>query len=257
MSIIEQYREKLIGRKFDTNNCGVCEIIDYKNHREVTVKFENPEYVTVCRLELLKLGKVRNPLTPSFYGKGFIGLGEFGFKDKRACVLWAQILGRAYDKKFQIKRPTYKGVTVCKEWLNFQNFARWFYDQEFSNTKDGNGRSYHLDKDILVRGNKIYSPETCCFVPQDLNSLLLLRGKCRGDYPVGVQRISSNKFVSQMSKNGGKIIHLGTFTAPEQAFQAYKKAKEDYIKEVAEKWKGKISDKVYQALLGYEVNISD
>ena len=191
------------------------------------------------------------------FGKGFMGLGGFGSKDKRAFVLWTNILRRSYSKEFLKTKPTYKGVTVCKEWHNFQNFAKWFYDQEFSNTKDESGRSYHLDKDILSCGSKVYSPETCCFVPQDLNSLLLTRGKCRGDHPIGVQRISSGKFVSQIRKNGGKTVHLGTFSTPEEAFQAYKKAKEAYVKEVVERWKGRVDSKVYKALLNYEVSIND
>lgn len=255
MNITEKYREMLIGEKFETNNCGTCEVIEYKSSRHVVVKFYEPEYVTTCFLSQLRKGTVRNPFIPSFYNKGYLGEGEYGFKDKRIYDLWANLLKRCYCEKVRHKFPTYAEVEVCKEWLDFQNFAKWCYEQYSFQLKDEKGRWYHLDKDILVKGNKTYSPETCCFVPQEVNALLTLNGVNRGDYPIGVSYKNTGRFQASLSSN--KKNYLGVFDTPEEAFSVYKKAKEDYIKEVANKWKDKIDIEVYQALLNHEVGIDD
>ena len=258
MNITEKYREMLIGKKFETTNCGICEVIDYKSSKQVIVKFYEPEYVTTCFLHQLRKGTVRNPFIPSFYNKGYMGDGEYGFKDKRVYDLWANLLKRCYCEKTRHKFPTYAEVTVCADWLNFQNFAKWCYDQQPFQLKDEKGRWYHLDKDILVKGNKVYSPETCCFVPQEINVLLTLNDINRGKYPLGVNHIkNTGRFQAQASLSSNKKSYLGVFDTPEEAFQAYKTAKESYIKEVANKWKDKIDNEVYQALLNYEVEIDD
>ena len=110
---------------------------------------------------------IKNPYHPAVYGIGYIGEGE-GEKG-RVYNIWKKVLQRCYSKEYHIKKPTYIGCSVVKEWLNFQNFAKWYKKNYKPETMEG----WHLDKDILVKGNKIYSPETCCFVPADINSLLL------------------------------------------------------------------------------------
>lgn len=256
MNITEKYREMLIGKKFQTTNCGICEVIDYKSSKQVTVKFYEPEYVTTCFLHQLRKGHVSNPFVPSRYNKGYLGEGEYSFKDKRVYGVWVNSLKRCYCNNTRYKFPTYVEAEVCEEWLNFQNFAKWCYEQQSFQLKDEKGRWYHLDKDILVKGNKIYSPETCCFVPQEINALLTLNDINRGEYPLGVSYIkNTGRFQVNLSSN--KNSYLGVFDTPEEAFIVYKKAKEDYIKEVAEKWKGEIDERAYQALLNYEVEIDD
>lgn len=255
MNIIERYKELLIGKKFETNNCGFCEVIDYKNSQQVTVKFYDPEYVTTCFLHQLRKGTVRNPFVPSFYGKGYMGVGKYSFKDKRVYDLWANLLKRVYCDKSRHKFPTYTEVSVCDEWLNFQNFAEWCYGQEFFNAKDDKGRWYHLDKDLLSDGVKVYSPNTCCFIPKDVNVMLTLNGVNRGKFPVGVTRKSTGRFKATLSSN--KKSYLGVFDTAEDAFMVYKAAKESYVKEVAEFWKGSIDQKAYTALLNYQININD
>ena len=79
----------------------------------------------------------------------------------------------------------------------------------------------------------------------------------RGEFPVGVYHDASrSKFQSHIRMHG-KRKHLGRFVTPEEAFQAYKQAKEAYIKEVANKWKDQIDSRVYEALMNYEVDIND
>ena len=110
-----------------------------------------------------------------------------------------------------------------------------------------------MDKDILVKGNKIYSEDTCCFVPREINSLFVKRKKSRGNFALGVDyKKSVKKF---RARCGNK--HLGLFNTELEAFYAYKQAKETYIKEVANKWKDQIDPRVYNALMKYEVEITD
>ena len=164
------------------------------------------------------------------------------------------MLERCYYEIVQSKQPTYKGCSVCDEWHNFQNFAKWFDENYY---QCGNEKT-HLDKDILFKKNKIYSPDTCIFVPQKINLLFLKNGKNRGIYPIGVYfEKSRNKYNAHLCATGKTI---GRYNAPEEAFQAYKQTKENYIKKVADEYKSKypqFPQKLYEAMYRYEVEIDD
>ncbi len=164
---------------------------------------------------------------------------------------WRSMLIRAYDPIYKKRFPTYVDCEVCPGWLTLSNFKRWFEDPE-----NGYQQGYHMDKDILVKDNKIYSPQTCCFVPQEIN-LLFARKQRKNGLPAGVT-FRDNAFRAQICINKKKI-HLGRFSTKEEAFKAYKDFKERHIKDVAEKYfqEGRITKKVYDALLNYEVEIAD
>lgn len=170
---------------------------------------------------------------------------------------WRTMLARCYNENYQKKQGTYIGCSVCKEWLTFSNFKEW-HDNNYK-------KGYELDKDILSKGNKIYSPQTCCYVPKEINTLLLSCKSVRGDLPIGVIRhkIKNNtRYVSQFSTsyNGKRENkYLGSYDTPQEAFSVYKQAKEQYIKDIASKYfiDGKITEKVYKALMNYEVEITD
>ena len=109
----------------------------------------------------------------------------------------------------------------------------------------------NLDKDILIKGNKIYSPETCIFVPKNINLLFVKSDAKRGDYPIGVNyNKRSGKFVARCGEYG-KRVNLGTFRTPEEAFNAYKNAKMDRICELANFYysKNAIKKEVYDNLI--------
>ena len=160
---------------------------------------------------------------------------------------------RCYDTKNIKRYPTYQDVSVCEEWHNYQNFAKWFEENYNPEVMEG----WHLDKDIIVKGNKIYSPETCCFVPSDINYLITKANSIRGDYPIGVKfNKKRNKFYAILTKYNKPFL-VGTYTTAEEAFYAYKEAKEAHIKEVADKWKEQITDKVYKSLINYKIEITD
>ena len=248
---------ELVGTEFETNTSGRCVIVDYKNAKHIVVMFYEPLCYVECTYQDLKNGEVKNKLYPSFYNKGFIGVGKYSFKDRKVFKIWNAMLKRAYCKKHLKTHASYEGVTVCDEWLNFQNFAEWCYSEKFYDAVDNEDNTYNLDKDILVKGNKVYSPYRCCFVPQDINKIIVSRRKLRGKYPVGVSYLKDNrKFSAAMNKHA-KSIYLGSFDTAEEAFAVYKVNKESHIKDMAEIWKDRIDERVYQALLNYEVHIDD
>ena len=168
---------------------------------------------------------------------------------------WKSMLVRCYSKKYQETGRTYKGCKVCEEWLVFSNFYEWA-------TANGFRKGYHLDKDIISKGNKVYSPDTCCFVPIEINSLFTKNNSKRGNEPIGVKK-RGKRYTAYCSfgilQNNVKKKIIGTFDTQELAFAAYKKEKEAYIKEVAKKYysEGKITKRVYDALMKYEVEITD
>lgn len=164
---------------------------------------------------------------------------------------WKAMLNRCYYQPSIKRRPTYECCSVCDEWLTFSNFCKWF--EEPSN---GYIEGYHLDKDILSCGNKTYSPNTCCFVPNEIN-IIFKKSLKKRTLPQGVFK-RNTKFEANIHKHG-ELLYLGKFNTPEEAFNAYKNAKERYIKEIAENYfqEGKITKKVYDALMKYEVDIND
>lgn len=254
VSVVERKRSEFLGKEFETNGYGKCVVIDYKSAKEVTVEFYEPSCIIVCESSKLKKGEIKNPMKPSYYNKGYIGVGKHGFKDFNAYRTWQSMLVRAYSESYHKDKPTYKDVEVCEEWLNFQNFAKWFYEQEFSEVKDDSGNKYHLDKDLLVRGNKVYSPETCCFIPHEINALFTRDSRLKGKF-VGVNfRKSSNKFQARITCCGIDE-HLGYFDRFEEAFKVFKTRKEGLIRDLAEKWKFGISKNVYEALLRFEIKL--
>ena len=243
----------LTGDLFTTKQGYEIEIIRVKLDNTYTILF-NDERGTIIKnvkFQSIRSGVIRNPYHKTVYGVGYLGEGVYktGTFNRHTIYykVWFQMLKRCYDGNFHKKQPNYKDVTVCEKWHNYQNFAEWYEDNYNPETMQG----WHLDKDILIKGNKIYSPETCCFVPQEINSLFTNSKNKRGDYPIGVIK-NINKFNSSIGNN-----FLGSYNTPEEAFQAYKTAKEQYIKEVADKWKGLISDKVYEAMYNYKVEITD
>jgi len=167
--------------------------------------------------------------------------------------LWKAMLRRCYSEKERHTRPSYDGCTVSENFKSFDYFYEWCQEQV------GFGvNGFALDKDILIKGNKHYSEDTCVFVPKAVNQLLITKNSCRGNYPIGVSfEKSRDKFVAKCNRGARQTFNLGRFNTEIEAFLAYKKAKESYIKVVADNWKQDIDFRVYQALINYRVEITD
>lgn len=241
-----------VGEEYITNEGFKLKIIRYINNINVSVEFEDGNIVHNLQYDNIKRGSVRNPYHRTICNIGYIGdnfISKYNFLYEKHYRNWFNMITRCYDEKELMKYPTYRDVTVCEEWHNFQNFREW----SELNYIDG----FYLDKDILVKGNKLYSPNTCCFVPCEINNLFLKSNSIRGDLPIGVHFDKySGKYRASLKING-KVKGLKRCETPEEAFEIYKQAKENYIKEMAEKWKDKIFENVYNTLLNYKVNIND
>lgn len=159
-------------------------------------------------------------------GHGINDVGRIPYvngKQSSAYQAWNAMLQRCYDHKYQARQPTYIGCSVCPEWLYFSNFQRWFDE----NYREG----FALDKDILVAGNKIYSPKTCRYVPQYLNLLLTDRGAARGELPLGIDR-NNMSYRARCNDGHGKNL-TKTFKHLEDAVAWYKQTKKRVVKEQA------------------------
>lgn len=163
-------------------------------------------------------------------------------KLNKAYTVWKSMIHRCYSDNYHIRNPAYKGCAVCNDWHRLSNFKAWFYE----NYVEG----YQLDKDILVEGNTVYSPETCCFIPGEINKLFESKKKT-AELPIGIQLDTyRNKYMVAIGVNG-KLKHVGRFNTLEEAIVARNKAKYESIKELIDKYKskGNIPDKVYNAIL--------
>lgn len=139
---------------------------------------------------------------------------------------WTSMLRRVYSPLFHAVRPTYIETSVCDEWLRFSAFKSWMMKQDW--------KDKHLDKDILVPGNKIYAPDRCLFVTPSINTLLLERGAARGRYPQGVCRRKNTKKYQVVFSIGSGSKYLGSYDTVEEARRAYNDAKSAYVRQIAD-----------------------
>lgn len=240
-----------VGEVWVSNEGYKMTLVTYNGNKDCSIKFDDGLILSGLQYVNIKKGEIKNPHHPSVCGKGYKGVGKHlikcNGKHTEAYVKWHSMLVRCYDIIYQKRQPNYIGCEVSEEWLNFQTFGDWFE----LNYKEG----YALDKDILTKGNKIYSDKTCCFVPQEINSLFIRGSRVRGEYPIGVSK-EDYGFRASVAING-KQEYLGIFKTPEKAFKAYKEVKEKEIKKMARLCKTIISPEAYKALINYEVEITD
>jgi len=229
-------------------------VVKVTSSKDIDILIDGYLMKKISQGSLLK-GEIKNRNKRAVFGVGYIGYGEYSAKTNNKLNVsysrWLGILKRCYYESYIIDNPSYKGCSVAEEWHNFQNFAKWFEE----NWKPWMDSSWQIDKDILIKGNKIYSPETCCFVPHQINNLYL-KSNCKNkEMPLGVIK-KGKRFVAQIRLDGIVII-IGYYDTKEEAFQAYKIKKEEWIRSIILQWKDKISLNVYNTLLNYSIEITD
>lgn len=246
------------------NNKGsLMKIVVYNDRMDIVVEFQDEYKARVhTNYSNFQRGLVKNPYLPTVFGVGFIGTKYIVSKNcvhTKEYTVWKSLLKRCYDTKTREKQPAYSTVSICKEWLSFENFCDWLHSQS-NFDKWLNGSRWALDKDILVKGNKNYSPDTCCLIPQNVNCLFLKREAQRGEYPIGVRYRSNSGFIASCHNPFiDKAEEIGCYSTPEKAFDAYKAYKESIIKQVAEieYRNSNIIEECYLAMMDYEVEIDD
>ena len=193
------------------------------------------------------------------YGHGINDFdGSISVKGKHIYEykIWKAMLRRCYSEGLKIKRPTYKNCVVDSELLSFDNFYNFIRDVHGFSCTDSNGRNFHLDKDLLGCGS-LYSRDTICFVPSEINAFLTNKKAVDSGYPIGVLfHKASGRLVSQITINGKKK-YLGLFDNSLDAFNTYKREKENQAKHLAEKYKQVTDDRIYKALIYYKVDMND
>ena len=244
-----------LGTTYQNKYGDVVEVVQYNNNKDVYIKYENG-YIGHTQMSNLRRGRFSSPYTKKYCGVGFLGEGAYsptvdGVKTK-AYKSWCQMLERCYGNKSTEVRVGYKS-TVAREWHNFQNFAQWYSDNYY----EVEGERMCLDKDILIKGNKIYSPQTSCIVPNSINTLLIKSDNARGKYPLGVSFREGHGFYARCNDEFGKMFFIGVFNTANEAFYAYKCFKENVIRLKVEQFKDVLPVNVIDALLSYEVEIDD
>ena len=245
------------------NNFGSKMVIKgYRGCMDIDVYF--PEYNWTfkhAQYTHFKRGKIKCPYEKRYFGVGYIGEGKYKMsinsKHTDGYKIWYGMLRRCYDPKLQEREPTYKGCEVEEYLLNFQHMGEWIENNYYEVA----GERMHLDKDILCKRNKIYSRDTCIFVPQRINLLFTKCDNARGNSPIGVYPVPSGNYEVHCNNGYGKYIYLGVYSTKEEAFQVYKEYKEKVIKETIDSYEGKIPEPFYSrlktALYNYEVEIDD
>jgi len=265
-------KDEYIGRTFNplnkddfkenikTINNTPFEIVNYESNKKVEIKFlDENEYTYITRLDHILENNVKNPFQKTILDVGCLGLYkehshlimENG-KHSKCYDTWRDMLVRCYDKKSLKKLPTYIDCKVSDEWLNYDNFAFWF-DKNYYTVEN---ETMCLDKDIIVKHNKIYNSDNCCFVPDRINKLFIRNEKFRGDCVIGV------KYVKKYDCYQAGLNILGKqktkfFKDEITAFKWYKEEKEALIKKVADEYKDKIPNILYESLLSYRVEMDD
>lgn len=255
-----RHKMRLGAMKLNNDGCEM-KVVEYNNHNDIVVEFQDKHRARVhTQWYNFENGRTKNPYFPSVYGIGVVG-NKYATQTKEYSV-WRQILGRCFVEKTKEKSPTYIDSSCCDEWLNYETFYDWIHQQEnFTELKKDN--DWFIDKDIIKKGNKIYSPEYCCLVPRRVNNLFTKRERCRGQYPIGVTKDKRcvNSFVATCANidSPKNRVHIGTYHSSTDAFYAYKQYKENLIKDVANKEYacGRITKRCYNAMTNYKVELTD
>lgn len=256
-------KEKYIGLKGKNNQGYEMEVIDYYDYDHAVIYFLPPyEGTVIAKICHFQDGGIHNPFAPTVSGYGITGskylTHEKNGKYMMEYLTWCNMLKRCVDKSTKEKCPSYKNVKCDSSWQFYENFYEWIHNQEnFEILKEQN--DVNLDKDILIKKNKIYAPDRCVLVPRKINNILLGSDAIRGKYPIGVNYRKKNKKFVAVDGGHKNQNYLGLFDTPEEAFAAYKEHKEKRIQDLAneEFRKGNITKKCYDALMNYQIEITD
>lgn len=233
---------------YSINSGTTVTILEVNSYSNILIK-HNDEFGHIAKVDLgnLNKGEIKNPYTPSIHGVGYLGVGPYKSSINGRHTLeynvWGILIARVYGTNSNIRFPTYHNTTMCKEWLNFQNFADWYCNNGYY------GMGYELDKDILYPGNRHYSPSTCCMVPKYINNLISTQKEGNLGYPRGV---SKNNYGYMATLNGK---YIGNYATVEEASRAYEIKLREYVLIVIEEWKLVIDERVYDALMDFSTQM--
>lgn len=239
-------REKKLNRigEIRMMNCGMkAEIIAYRRADDIDVMFEDGYVAKNKKYCHFESSKINNPCLVTIFSVGSIGntTTTINGKHKKSYMIWSKMLDRCYNKKHKgYKNYGGRGVTICDEWLCYENFEKWF-DKNYYELKE---EKVQLDKDILIKDNKVYSPDTCIFVPQRINSFFTERRD--RDLPKGVKKHRS-KYIAQITTKN-EYIYIGTYDTIDEAKENYLQYRSIALKSILEEYENKIPEYVLNKL---------
>lgn len=248
---VKKFREGCI---YKTNQYGDLIILQYESATKVRVRFLETGYETTTSMPNIVASKVKDLFAKTVYGVGVVGekVSKINGEYPKEYILWRNMLKRCYGKSTISANKTYEGCSVSEE-FKFYHYFKWWCRNQIGFDQEG----WQLDKDILNPQGKRYSPEHCVFVPVELNSLTKWNKTITEESLIGVKYNKQlGKFYANIISEGVKK-HLGVFNTRLETFLAYKEAKELAMKKAAEKWKNHIDPRVYEALMNYQVEITD
>ena len=220
-----------IGNKFHSNAGDVVTVIGKGETPYYLIEYnDSHRYRQWVKAGNIVRGKMKNPFRPSVYGVGYMGVGDFvssipGTRQKTLeYTAWKDMLKRCYSEAFLNEHPSYRGCSVTPEWHNFQVFATWYVNTGYY------GIGFHLDKDLLYRGNKLYSPKTCCMLPAAINNMLI---SMTDDGTLGIARQSSGRYAVRLRSLNGVINYIGTYDSIEEAIHSRNETKQNIMIYVA------------------------
>lgn len=240
-------------------------VLDYEDAHNVTIQWEDCGTIQICMSGDVAKGKLKYLNKRSVFGIGYLGFGRFVPGERRMSEgqervpsaihrHWRHVLERTVADR-DINR--YEDCEIVESWHCFQDFAEWAVEQKNAFGVEESGRLYHLDKDMVKEGNRLYCPEYCVFLPNEVNCFYTKK-------EIGNTGFAGVNYIRPGSKNAkdgyiarchrGKVReYLGYYDTPEEAHAAYKIHKEKYAKELAAKWAGKIDDRVIEYLENFRV----
>lgn len=241
----------VVGELKDNKRGYQMKIINYENSNDILIEFQD-KHKSIVHSSYYNFsnGEVRNPYEKNKFG-GMLGNTlscDINGKIKKSYNAWSGMLERCFDSEETYEKlPSYKDCFVCDEWLYFENFEKWYNDNYY----EIEGERMELDKDILFPKNKEYSPKYCIFVPKNIN--LLFQSKRKNKTGVeGVSYCKENKFiVGYINKNSRKTSKI--FTNLNSAYDFYKKTKTLRVLNMAELYKNKIPQILYERLRSYDL----
>ena len=202
-----------VGNVYKSKSSGDFKVLKYNNARDVEIQFLKTGFETVAELGNIRNGNLKDPCLPSVYGVGIVGtkypISEGGVLTKE-YILWSNMLQRCYNDAYKKRQPTYEGCEASGNFKSYEHFYEWCQNQIGFNNKD-----WQLDKDLLIKGNKVYSENTSVFIPREINQVLVKRTASRGENLIGVYWDKKGKaFVAMVNKNKGRSEYLGGASIP-------------------------------------------
>lgn len=257
----ETAKAKYEGLIYETNEGHTIKILEYLGANKARIIFlDEFQHERTALISQIKKKSIKNPYHRGTVGVGYIGVGKYGTtvensnKNNLCHIKWYGMLSRCYDEEYKSKHKTYENASVCEEWHNFQNFAKWFYENYYKVENE----IMDLDKDILIKGNKTYSPETCVIIPQVINKLFMESTNYVEDLPKGLTRHKGTGGVRAQCNNPitrkreRKLFSKKTeLENIKEAKEWHNKTKRKVVLEVADYYADKVPIKVINAILSY------